>query len=197
MLSRQVNDGSGYQDGAERLERKRSSMHQDNGLPSLQELEDISADPSSLMNRLSMDASNRNSIEALPDVAEGADMPILPPKPAGQGLKRSTKTTYRRGSQRKGERLAVGANLAFFFIAIILVPFTLFGTRYVYSLSFFTGWIVVSFIWVWTSMVICVIYPVVESTGALREVCSGLWQDAKALVGKSKPRRSGGGGSDA
>jgi hypothetical protein len=107
MLSRQVNDGSGYQDGAERLERKRSSVHRNGGLPSLQELEDVAQDPSSLMRRLSMDGS-RNSLEAAsdPSQAEGQDMPILPPKPMGQGLKRSTKTTYRRGSQRKGERLA-------------------------------------------------------------------------------------------
>jgi hypothetical protein len=105
MLSRQVNDGSSYRDGAERLERKRSSMHQDQGLPSLQELEDLAQDPSSLVRRLSIDGS-RNSLEAAPDAAEGQDMPILPPKPLGQGLKRSTKTTYRRGSQRKGERLA-------------------------------------------------------------------------------------------
>lgn len=89
---------------------------------------------------------------------------------------------------KKAERLAIGANLVFFFIAIILVPFTLFGTRYIYSKSFFTGWVVVSFIWVWTSMTICVIYPVVESTGALREVSIGLWRDFRALWGGSKPK---------
>lgn len=47
---------------------------------------------------------------------------------------------------KKSERLAIGANLVFFFIAIILVPFTLFGTKYIYGRSFFTGWVVVSFI---------------------------------------------------
>jgi hypothetical protein len=104
MLSRQVNDSSGYQDGAERLERKRSSVIHENGLPGLQELEDLAQDASSLARRLSIDGS-RNSLEAAPDAAEGQDMPILPPKPLGQGLKRSTKTTYRRGSQRKGDRL--------------------------------------------------------------------------------------------
>ena len=89
---------------------------------------------------------------------------------------------------KKATRLAVGANLIFFFIAIILVPFTLFGSRYIYSKSFFTGWVVVSFIWVWTSMTICVIYPVVESTGALKEVSRGLWRDSLALLGHRKPK---------
>lgn len=63
---------------------------------------------------------------------------------------------------KKAERLAWGANVVFLLFAIILVPFTLFGTRYIYSKSFFTGWVVVSFIWIWVSMTICVIYPVVS-----------------------------------
>lgn len=65
---------------------------------------------------------------------------------------------------QKATRLAWGANLVFLSVAIILVPFTLFGTRYVFSKTFFTGWVVVSFIWVWASMTICVIYPVVSRT---------------------------------
>ncbi len=94
---------------------------------------------------------------------------------------------------RKAERLAIAANLIFFCFAIVLVPFTLFGTRYIYGPRFFTGWVVVSFIWVWTSMTICVIYPVVESTGALREVARGLWGDVGALVGGRKGRVGEGG----
>ncbi|KAK5112994.1 hypothetical protein LTR85_011016 [Meristemomyces frigidus] len=89
---------------------------------------------------------------------------------------------------KKGERLAVGANLVFFFIAIILVPFSLFGSRYIYSKPFFEGWVVVSFIWVWVSMIICVIYPIMESTGALKEVSVGLWRDFRALFGGRKPK---------
>lgn len=68
---------------------------------------------------------------------------------------------------RKGTRIAVVANATFFFGAVILVPFTLFGTSYVYSKPFFTGWVVVSFIWIWTSVVICVVYPVVRSQASI------------------------------
>lgn len=89
---------------------------------------------------------------------------------------------------KKSERLAIGANLVFFAVAIILVPFTLFGTGYVYNRAYFTGWVVVSFIWVWASMSICVIYPIVESTGALRDVSKGMWLDLKSLVGGKKPK---------
>ncbi|KZT62291.1 Na+/solute symporter [Calocera cornea HHB12733] len=75
---------------------------------------------------------------------------------------------------KKGERLALAANGIYAAIAIILVPFTLFGTQYIYSRSFFRGWCVVSFIWVWCSMCICVVYPVVESWGALVKIGKGV-----------------------
>ncbi|OOF92547.1 hypothetical protein ASPCADRAFT_517916 [Aspergillus carbonarius ITEM 5010] len=84
---------------------------------------------------------------------------------------------------RKAERIAWTANLIFIGIAVILVPFTLFGTRYVYTKEFFTGWVVVSLIWVWMSVIICVVYPVVESAGALRDISRGVWGD---IWGKRK-----------
>ncbi|BDD57786.1 urea active transporter [Monascus purpureus] len=87
---------------------------------------------------------------------------------------------------KKSERLAMVANAVFFFIAVILVPFTLFGTKYIFSKPFFTGWVVVSFIWVWVSMIICVVYPVVESAGALRDISRGVWMDLRSLVGYRK-----------
>ncbi|PWY67928.1 urea transporter [Aspergillus heteromorphus CBS 117.55] len=94
---------------------------------------------------------------------------------------------------RKAERIALSANLFFIAVAVILVPFTLFGTRYVYSKGFFTGWVVVSLMWIWASVMICVVYPVVESAGALRDISGGAWADIRALLGKSKGRVQTGG----
>lgn len=90
---------------------------------------------------------------------------------------------------KKGERLAWIANGIFFFGAVILVPFSLFGSGYLYSRSFFTGWVVVSFIWIWVSVMICVVWPVVESLGALRGISSGLWMDLRSLFGYAKDKR--------
>ncbi|KAF2250148.1 hypothetical protein BU26DRAFT_518592 [Trematosphaeria pertusa] len=105
MLSRQIDSGSGYRDGAERLERKRSGAQQVNGLPHLQELEHIVEDPAALVRRMSIDSARRHS-ETDGEVPMNEDMPILPAKIAGLGtLKRSTRTNYRRGSLRKGERV--------------------------------------------------------------------------------------------
>ena len=103
MLSRQIDNSNGraadgYQDGAERLERKRSqtSRHQPHD-PNLEELEKLVTDPSK-MQRLSLESAQH------PAIGEGAsadDMPILPALAPGSSLRRSTRTTYRRGSQTK------------------------------------------------------------------------------------------------
>ncbi|KAJ5334765.1 hypothetical protein N7452_007168 [Penicillium brevicompactum] len=91
---------------------------------------------------------------------------------------------------KKGERIAWVANGIFFFGAVVLVPFTLFGTQYIYSRSFFTGWVVVAFIWIWVSVLICVVWPVIESLGALRGISAGLWIDLRSLVAGTNERGS-------
>jgi hypothetical protein len=107
MLSRQIdNDGGrgavGYNDGADQLERKKSLSAQqmpELKISDLKELESLVRDPSK-MQQLSLDTSNRMN----GDMSGNEDMPILPQAP-GIGLRRSTRTTYRRGSLRKGERV--------------------------------------------------------------------------------------------
>jgi hypothetical protein len=99
MLSRQIDSPSGYRDGAERLERKRSGAQPKGGLADLQELETMAEDPTSLIRRLSIDTGGRKSAEG----DASGDVPILPGATAA--LKRSTRTNYRRGSVRRGERV--------------------------------------------------------------------------------------------
>ena len=104
MLSRQVEDGAGYEDGAERLERKRSTKEnmEEPMDVNLHDLEELVNDPARIVRRMSIDAA-RSSLDS--EVPASEDMPILPPKPPGQTLKRSTRTTYRRGSLKRGERV--------------------------------------------------------------------------------------------
>ncbi|EHY57785.1 hypothetical protein HRR83_005304 [Exophiala dermatitidis] len=91
MLSRQIDSSVGYQDGAERLERKKSQSPK-SALPdpNLQELETLVATTTGLSN-LSLER---------PMEDETGDI-ILPSVP-GSSLKRSTRTTYRRGGSVKG-----------------------------------------------------------------------------------------------
>ena len=89
MLSRQIDSSVGYQDGADRLEHKKS-LSGKNGIPdpNLQELESLVAGG---LPRLSLESQGDE---------ESGDV-ILPSVP-GNSLKRSTRTTYRRGGTVKG-----------------------------------------------------------------------------------------------
>ncbi|KAL8804865.1 MAG: hypothetical protein Q9223_005546 [Gallowayella weberi] len=109
MLSRQIDNSGGrgaegYQDGAERLDRKKSlsgaeTLH--TGISNLQELEELVNDSATVMQRLSLDTEQGiSNVEGIQE----QDAPILPAAP-GNSLRRSTRTTYRRGSLRKGERV--------------------------------------------------------------------------------------------
>lgn len=103
MLSRQIHTsdsdgGDNYTDGAERLEHKRSSSQRAGRArmsPNLQDLEALVEEPNQHARSSSMSESN--------DLDE--DRPILPPAPPGHSLRRSTRTTYRKTSLRKGERV--------------------------------------------------------------------------------------------
>lgn len=98
MLSREIDNSHGYTDGAERLERKRSQSKQDAISPNLLELESL-VDDSKQSNKLSLDGMQGLSIST------DEDKPILPPMPQAPGLRRSTRTQYRKaGSVKKGDR---------------------------------------------------------------------------------------------
>jgi hypothetical protein len=101
VLSHQINDGDGYEDGAERLIRKQSQSSQARQEVHLHDLEGLVSDPQSLAQRMSLDQASIDSGSGS-EVPLNTDMPILPSKPGMQTLKRSTRTQYRRGSLKKG-----------------------------------------------------------------------------------------------
>ncbi|CAI7564691.1 hypothetical protein PCG10_006085 [Penicillium crustosum] len=102
MLSRQIDNSSGYTDGADRLERQRSQSSRRDAMlsPNLQQLETL-VDDTNPLNKESL----MRSMQKI-DLAGNEDMPILPPAPLGNSLRRSTRTQYKKaGSLKKGEKL--------------------------------------------------------------------------------------------
>lgn len=98
MLSRQIDNGAGYEDGATRLQRKESQLGPGRANVNLHDLEELVSDPTGLARRMSVD---RTSMESSSEIMNHEDMPILPGK-GMQTLKRSTRTTYRKhGSLKK------------------------------------------------------------------------------------------------
>lgn len=105
MLSHSIDTRGNYEDGAERLERKRSKGVRVEGqttISNLHELETLVNDPAQLVSRMSLD-QQRSSEDSGSEAAGNDDAPILPS--VGQTLKRSTHTTYRKGSLRRGARV--------------------------------------------------------------------------------------------
>ncbi|KAG6099653.1 hypothetical protein E4U30_006217 [Claviceps sp. LM220 group G6] len=110
MLSRQIDNSGGqgavgYVDGAERLGSKRSS----GGFQSPElRLDDLVKDPTRAVQRFAQESrSGCNGGQGSSD-----DMPILPMAP-GMGLRRSTRTTYRKGgSLRSGDRVPFSKRMA-------------------------------------------------------------------------------------
>ncbi|CAK5262882.1 unnamed protein product [Mycena citricolor] len=79
---------------------------------------------------------------------------------------------------RRATRLAYGFNIAYWAIAVILVPFTFFGTEWEFTRAGFKGWCVVSFIWVWFSALVCIFWPLWESRTTMISIARGLFSDA-------------------
>lgn len=79
---------------------------------------------------------------------------------------------------RKATKLAYGFNIAYWAVALILVPFTFFGTDWEFSRAGFAGWCVVSFVWVWFSACVCIFWPLWESQETIKSIVRGVLRDA-------------------
>ncbi|CAD0115232.1 unnamed protein product [Aureobasidium uvarum] len=86
MLSRQIDSSKGYEDGAERLQRKRSEREQSQTSPTAENLQELEG----LVNNVNLDSA-RNSLDS---GVQMADAPVLPAP--GPALKRSTRTYMRK-----------------------------------------------------------------------------------------------------
>ncbi|CAF3133293.1 unnamed protein product [Rotaria sp. Silwood2] len=60
---------------------------------------------------------------------------------------------------------------------IILWPWPMYGTAYVFSKSFFTGWVIVGIIWIFISFFIVGIYPLVEGRHSIVYVTKKMFED--------------------
>ncbi|KAK6337102.1 hypothetical protein TWF718_009888 [Orbilia javanica] len=115
MLSRQIDTegkaAEGYEDGADKLRRNRSNSDGEQVL-TVSELGEVLSkkDPVDLMRQMSLSKAEK-ALMGDPGQDE-EDQPIFPAPPPGGSLRRSTRTALRRGSIRKGERVAPSSRRA-------------------------------------------------------------------------------------
>ncbi|KAG5356465.1 Urea active transporter [Yarrowia sp. C11] len=67
---------------------------------------------------------------------------------------------------------------------LVLWPMTMYGTGYVFSKKFFTGWVVVGFIWIFFSTVLVVLLPLWESRQGIFETVRGMYWDCTGQTWK-------------
>ncbi|RDW88318.1 urea transporter [Coleophoma cylindrospora] len=76
------------------------------------------------------------------------------------------------------QKLALVSLIVGALIFMILIPFTLYGSKYNFSVKFFTGFVAVVFIWIWVSCVICVFMPLWESRKDMWYIVKAMYRDA-------------------
>lgn len=101
--------------------------------------------------------------------------------PTGNAIVDFLEASYSRPmdpqAAQRATKLAYIFNILYWVIALILVPFTFFGTEWEFSKAGFTGWCVVSFIWVWFSACVCIFWPLWESRGTMIAIAKGVFKD--------------------
>jgi urea-proton symporter len=80
---------------------------------------------------------------------------------------------------RSQKRLALIALIVGTLGFMIVLPFSLYGTGYVFSKGFFYGYVIVAFIWAWTSFIICVLMPLWESWGDIWYIVGAVCRDLR------------------
>lgn len=80
---------------------------------------------------------------------------------------------------RSAFKLACIASIVLPFIMDFLIPIPMFLSHYIFSRGFFTGWIVVSFIWVFSSTFISVVLPIWETRSFFRVLYTKILADLR------------------
>lgn len=57
---------------------------------------------------------------------------------------------------------------------LVLWPMPMYGSKYVFSKSFFTGWVSVGMVWIFLSLFAVGVYPLWESRVTIAKVCTSM-----------------------
>lgn len=75
---------------------------------------------------------------------------------------------------KKASWWAGGLGIFLFLAVWVLWPLIMYGQKYVFSASFFTGWITVAFIWLWAALLIVTFLPPIEGRRTWKLIITGL-----------------------
>lgn len=86
----------------------------------------------------------------------------------------------------RASKIAGWTCLALAICLLVLWPMPLYGSKYVFSKQFFTGWVVVGIIWLFFSGVVVIIYPLYEGRRSIFSNMRGIYWDCTGQSQKLK-----------
>ncbi|QKX57670.1 uncharacterized protein TRUGW13939_04788 [Talaromyces rugulosus] len=75
--------------------------------------------------------------------------------------------------------VAILASVVLSFIMDFLIPIPMFLSHYVFSHKFFTAWVVISFIWVFGSLTLCGLLPIIETRRFFKQLFVAIFLSGK------------------
>jgi len=86
----------------------------------------------------------------------------------------------------RARNIAGIVSLSFVLFYLVIFPLPLYGTNYVFSRRFFTGWIVVAFLWAWFASIVIICLPLYQGRKAmvllLKHLYDYIWRRPVVLV---------------
>lgn len=134
---------------------------------------EVDSEKSSRQPTLTGDVAEKNLIKNEPDSDE--ELPTIRDEEKQVAIDKAIEEEPAK--LRSAFKLALFAAFVIPFIMDFVIPIPMFLSHYIFSEHFFLGWIVISFIWVFTSAAISVVLPLWETKGFFREVGGEIWRD--------------------
>lgn len=136
----------------------------------------------------SMRAINKGDDHDLADAA-GIDLELVP----GQTNRSEVEEREEAAKLLKASKIAKIMTVLLTLCLLILWPFPMYGSSYVFSEKFFTGWVVVGIIWIFCSLFGVGLFPLWEGKASMMHTFKAIFLD---ITGKKHPKSYHGHGVD-
>lgn len=118
-----------------------------------------------------------NDLDLVPD-------PELLPSPSPCSLLPSSESSDDQARLMRASTVAKTLTASMTLALLILWPMPLYGSGYVFSKRFFTGWVVVGILWLFGSAFCVGLYPLLEGRRSMAHTFRGIVRDLKGGKGR-------------
>lgn len=101
----------------------------------------------------------------------------------GEKLRSAAEEEAELAALKKASKIARALCVGLTLALLVLWPMPMYGSGYVFSKRFFTGWIVVGILWLFCSAFAVGLYPLWEGRGTSLRTCRAIWRD---VAGKGR-----------